>query len=497
MEHFDNLNSEQTSAPNPIPVGKQETLLAPALIILSLCLVECIFYHLSTLFMTLAVAGTLVAGRIYLRAQGFRFQKSHNILFGILIFFSLAYSLTANSFLCTLVTLFEGGGFCFLYYLVSCGAAVSDFCIPFMLKQAVIQFPFSNMPILGHALNEGLNQTARTKNLKYAVLGLLITIPLTLVVAALLMSADDGVAEILNSLIGSLFPNLLRLSWRLILAVLLSCLLLSVLYTCARERGVIRVNDEECERRLSKRRIAPSILLCAGVLPVCILYCIFIYSQAGYLFAAFSHRLPEGFSYAQYARQGFFELCALSVINLAIIIALQLLAKENERRSISIRVMSLILCAFTLFILATAFRKMVLYIERFGLTPLRFYTSWFMVLLTVLFILLIIWICRRSVPIFRNTLIIFTIWFALLVFSRPDYVIARYNYQMYEQHQLSSIDYMTLSELSDDAWSYLGAQEEVPETYRQVYLRKLTDGHDYYFNLSSLLAYYSVKNAKE
>lgn len=483
--------------PAPMPIGKPEILFAPVSIALGFMLVECIFFHKETLFMTLSVLAALIAGKLYMKANGFTFQKSHNMLFTVLIVFSLAYSYTANTFLCGLVTLFEAGGFCFLSYLVSSDTTLSDFCLPSALKQAVLQFPFRNQSVMSRSINEGLNHTSATKNVKYIILGLFITIPLTLIVAGLLMSADDGVAEILTSFMRHLLPNLLRFSWRLVLALILACMIFGMLYTCITGRGITRAGDEDCARRLSRLRIAPGILLCAGVLPICLLYCIFIYSQAGYLLAAFAHRLPEGFSYAQYARQGFFELCILSLINLCVIVALQLLAKDDDRTALPMRICTLALCCFTLFILATAFRKMVLYIEHFGLTSLRFYTSWFMVLLTVLFVLLIIQGFKRTFPIFKNSLIAFVIWFFLLVFSRPDALIAAYNYEMYQNHSLSQMDYSMISDLSADAWSVLGAKEDIPYTYRLEAATDLRGDNDTFFNLSALLADHALHSAKD
>jgi uncharacterized membrane protein len=478
-------------------ISKAEKCFAPVCIILGLFLVESLFFHMTTLLMTISVMLTLSAGVLYLKVRGFSMTKPHRILFAVLMVFALAYSYTANRFLCVLVTLFEAGGCCTLCYLITGTQPLPDFCLPALLQQAMVQFPFKNQSVLPRAIREGLHDAQKTKNLAYMVLGLLITIPLTLIVASLLMSADDGVARILNSFLARLLPDLWRVGWRLVLAVILACFLLGMLYTCATGRSIVRVNAEHVDERLSRLRIAPGVLLCAGVLPICLLYCIFVYSQAGYLLAAFAHRLPEGFSYAQYARQGFFELCALALINLSVIIALKLLAKNEERDQLPLRLFSLILDGFTLFILATAFRKMLLYIERFGLTALRFYTSWFMVLLTVIFLLLIIREFRRTLPVFQCSLITFVVWFFLLVFSRPDALIASYNYEMYQSGQLSQMDYQMICDLSADAWSVLGSKEEIPSTYRLAAATDLKRQGDTSLNLSTFLAKRALHSGKD
>lgn len=49
-----------------------------------------------------------------------------------------------------------------------------------------------------------------------------------------------------------------------------------------------------------------------------IIYAIFCFIQISYLFTKMT--LPEGFTYAEYARQGFFELMIVTFINFAIIL---------------------------------------------------------------------------------------------------------------------------------------------------------------------------------
>lgn len=48
------------------------------------------------------------------------------------------------------------------------------------------------------------------------------------------------------------------------------------------------------------------------------------------------------------------------------------------------------LSIFTLILIATAISKMVMYISVYGLTQLRFYTTWFMLLLAVIFVMIIV-----------------------------------------------------------------------------------------------------------
>ena len=104
---------------------------------------------------------------------------------------------------------------------------------------------------------------------------------------------------------------------------------------------------------------------------ICLLYTSFISMQAKYLFGAFWGALPEGFSYSEYARQGFFELCRVAAINIVILLAANVMSRAQAAENCLLRVCNTALSALTLLLLATAAAKMALYIAAYGLTVKR------------------------------------------------------------------------------------------------------------------------------
>ena len=50
------------------------------------------------------------------------------------------------------------------------------------------------------------------------------------------------------------------------------------------------------------------------------------------LFSALAGKLPEAFTYAEYARRGFFELCQVSVWNLCILIMSDLFTSRKDKQ---------------------------------------------------------------------------------------------------------------------------------------------------------------------
>ena len=160
-----------------------------------------------------------------------------------------------------------------------------------------------------------------------------------------------------------------------------------------------------------------------------LLYVMFFISQAGYFLSAFMGRLPEGFSYAEYARKGFFELCCIVVINLFIMMIMNLHSTHSgEEKTSALKIYNVIFCIFTLILIATSLSKMVMYIDAYGLTVMRVYTTWFMVLCTFIFITVLVKQFKADMHMSKVIAVGFTVMFAVLCFSRAESLIVKYNH---------------------------------------------------------------------
>lgn len=69
-----------------------------------------------------------------------------------------------------------------------------------------------------------------------------------------------------------------------------------------------------------------------------LIYVLFIGLQVTYLFSAFTGNIPQDFTYAEYARRGFFELCYISLCNLGILWSAGAFSKteRGEHKGISL-----------------------------------------------------------------------------------------------------------------------------------------------------------------
>ena len=216
---------------------------------------------------------------------------------------------------------------------------------------------------------------------------------------------------------------------------------------------------------------------------------LFFISQASYFLSAFAGNLPDGYTYADYARQGFFELFAVALINLGVLCIMSLFSKKAGReKTKALKFYSIIISVFTIILIATAMSKMVMYIDNYGLTKLRLYTSWFMVLLALTFVMVIIKQFKFDMQFAKHFSIMFTIMFAILCFSRTEAIIARYNIKMYNSGYLDELDIHAILEMSDDA--LLVALDEGEVTAEEVndHKKKLYQRDDFgRYNIPALI----------
>jgi hypothetical protein len=93
-----------------------------------------------------------------------------------------------------------------------------------------------------------------------------------------------------------------------------------------------------------------------------------------------------GLSYGEYARHGFFQLLTVATLTLAVLLALRATVKDPSSRTFL--VLSELAVALTLLLVAGAVRRLWLYEQAYGLTPLRLWSLLFALWIGVVFVLL-------------------------------------------------------------------------------------------------------------
>lgn len=308
------------------------------------------------------------------------------------------------------------------------------------------------------------------KLIQKIALGIVIAFIPTLIVFALLSYDSKFVSLILDIGdgigIGSIFMHI----GSAILGIPVAMYLYSSYITSTHPEKELPQEISEILETKTNSHIAPVITIVSAVIPVLIVYVFFFISQFDYYVSAFTGVLPKGISYSQYAREGFFQLCAVSVINLAIIICVKLLIKrKSDGPELAEKIIAVLFSIFTLLLITTALSKMVLYIDFFGLTPLRVYASWFIIVLALVFITVLISQFIKRMPTLTISAICVVASFMILSFSNPDSIIANYNVDRFINYECSDIDVEALVSLGDSAYPALIKLADFLETRESVY----------------------------
>ncbi len=124
-----------------------------------------------------------------------------------------------------------------------------------------------------------------------------------------------------------------------------------------------------------------------------VMYIIFMVLQFNYLFGIIvSGSVAEGYTIAEYARSGFFELCKVMAINFLL---LWIVIKSNADNKVN-KTLAIGLMLESILLALTDFSKIYFYITIYGFTPLRYQSIWFTTVLMVGCICVIYYLLRNK-----------------------------------------------------------------------------------------------------
>jgi hypothetical protein len=197
--------------------------------------------------------------------------------------------------------------------------------------------------------------------------GLLIALPLVLLFMALFSAADAVFAEWTNRLF-NWDLDLGSFIGRTIFVLVVAWLTAGLLGFAARP-GADATAEGLTETWGRRPRIGTMETLTVLV-ALNVVFLAFVVLQAAYLFGGRDTLAETGYTYAEYARRGFFELLAVAFLVGALVLATESFVRE---RTLAYRVALIGLVAMTLVVLASAFLRLRLYQDAYGWTELRFY----------------------------------------------------------------------------------------------------------------------------
>jgi hypothetical protein len=311
-----------------------------------------------------------------------------------------------------------------------------------IVKRVFVPFGFIHKPFVTlFRLNVREGREGRSRVLPKVLLGILISVPVLAIIIWLLSSADIVFKDLFTNIpISKIVKHFLVV---VSIFVYAACFLWSLLKAFdEREKSTY-------ERIKWKLFFDPVILLTILVL-INIVYAVFSVIQFAYLFGGSSFVLPSSYTYAEYARRGFFELVVVSIINFGILLfGIVFVKKENKKIFTAIRAFLTLLVVFTFVLLASAFYRMLVYEQAYGFTYLRVFVQTFMIMLFFLSIVNIIYIWYSKIPIIKSYFIISLAIYIIMNFANVDVIIAKNNINGY--YETGQIDMDYLKGLSYDA----------------------------------------------
>lgn len=354
-----------------------------------------------------------------------------------LIFFAYLYALSTY------------GYFIYTSFGNSAEAGFSDLLLLDFFN-AILIAPFQSFGQLFKAIISNKSNNGGKIILK-CLAGIAIALVPTVIIVVLL-SYDSGFTNLLSRIFDFAFEDIFFHFGSFVLGIPIGMFLYGIFISSVDHKCKEIITADAYRKTTQKMRFAPVLTVLCATLPILTVYILFFISQWKYYVSGFVGVLPNSMSYAEYAREGFFQLCAVSVINFLIIALIGLfMRRKNDIPSPIQRVLSIILSIFTLILITTAIAKMVLYIDVYGLTPKRVYATWFMAVLALLFLLVILKQIFLRLKTIALSTIVFVCCFATLSFSNIEGIIANYNVDRYLNGTLEQVDAETLSNLGDAA----------------------------------------------
>ncbi|WP_436847434.1 DUF4153 domain-containing protein [Streptomyces aureus] len=286
---------------------------------------------------------------------------------------------------------------------------------------------------------------------------------LLLVFGGLFAGADAAFADLLGDLVPD--ASVTGGPWRLVLLVTGLVMALAVAHTAAAPVRLDRVVVRPGRPRNRVEWALPLIVLT-------VLFAAFNAVQLVVLFGGYDAVLKKTHqTYAEYARQGFWQLLIVTLLTLLVVVfALRWAPRDGAGDRTLVRGVLGTLCALALVVVASAVRRMDMYVEAYGLTRLRISVlagELWLGLVIVLIMAAGVWGARWLPRAVAASAAAGVLAFGLM---SPDALIAEQNVQRYEH--TGDFDLQYARDLSADA---VPALDKLKEPMRSCVLNAIAD----------------------
>lgn len=253
----------------------------------------------------------------------------------------------------------------FLFLLINKNYKVSLNNIPLMFKL----FPegvFKNLKFIKPNITKDKN-----KKVVNIILGLIIGFMVASVILFLLIDADDYFKGFMNNIMISV-----DIDYGIIISFIIYFIILFSI-------GINLIKSKNMNIVEQKYKNIDNTIIITMLSVINFVFILFLVSEISKLCGNFL-QIPKGYIYSSYAREGFFQLLFVTIINFSIIAYLMYKTKSIQENKI-VKTFILILIAFSILLIFNSYYRMFLYIGKFGFTVLRLQVILFLAMEIILF----------------------------------------------------------------------------------------------------------------
>ena len=289
------------------------------------------------------------------------------------------------------------------------------------------------------------NKLIKNSIIKKVMVGVIYSLPILVIVIALLSSADLVFGNMVKQVFGNVrFVDIIVHTLRIgFIKIMAFSFFWGVTYS---------TRTQAAYQNIEPKLDVVSVL--TGLCLLNIVYGVFSYIQFAYLFGSVFNLLPEGLTHAEYARRGFFEMVVVAIVNMAIVVgSLKFTKITGESSGKVFKILNCGLIISTLVMLLSSFSRMYLYEEVYGYTYLRVFTHEFMLMLFIMLGVTLYRMWSNKLNLVKWYIVISLVSYVMVNYINVDVFIAQKNMERY--YRTGKIDVIYLSEMSYDTTPYL------------------------------------------
>jgi hypothetical protein len=302
-----------------------------------------------------------------------------------------------------------------------------------------LKYNFAFAALFGKGLKQGVDES-KFLIWKKIMIGIGISVPVLFVILNLLMKADMQFERMVGGI-----PQWFQVFnadsvARIVIILIFTFAFFGFLQILFKKQ--IKVNQLQSDTQM--RQIDAIIAITVLVL-INAVYVLFTVVQFKYFFGG---SLNGDFTYAEYARKGFFELLFVTLINLSItIFVLTIVSRATNRINRFTQILLTILVLSSAVILSSAFMRLGLYEDAYGFTFTRVLVHSFMIFLVIIFTYTLVKIWVEKLSLFHFYFISSLIYYTAISVINLDNIVVKENMARYETS--GKIDVYYLSEMSN------------------------------------------------